>query len=102
MGESFDYIYDWTTESDLKKRKSISANNGIECKTTIAKDIENKSKKKTIDGGKMEGNSSTNHINKASNNNLNQLLIKEEGNEMIKVEGNNIVNEKIDTRCCIM
>jgi serine/threonine protein kinase len=102
MGESFDYVYDWTTESDLKKRKSNSANNGIECKTTTTKDVENKSKKKNMDGGKMEGNSSTNHINKASNNNSNQLLIKEEGNEMIKVEGNNIVNEKIDTRCCIM
>jgi len=102
MGESFDYIYDWTTESDLKKRKSIAVNNGIECKTTTTKDVENKSKKKNMDGGKMEGNSSTNHINKASNNNLNQLLIKEDENEMIKVEGNNIVNEKIDTRCCIM
>ena len=91
MGESFDYVYDWTTESDLKKRKSNSANNGIECKTTTTKDVENKSKKKNMDGGKMEGNSSTNHINKASNNNSNQLLIKEEGNDEYAILAEKII-----------
>jgi len=102
MGESFDYVYDWTTESDLKKRKSIGGTNGIESKTTTTKDVENKSKKKTIEGGKIEGNNSINNANKASNNNLNKISIKEEENEVVKVEGNNNVDEKIYSKCCIM
>jgi serine/threonine protein kinase len=102
LGESFDYVYDWTTESDLKKRKSIGGTNGIESKTTTTKDVENKSKKKTIEGGKIEGNYSINNINKVSNNNLNKLSIKEEENEVVKVEGNNNVDEKIYSKCCIM
>jgi serine/threonine protein kinase len=102
IGESFDFVYDWTTESDLKKRKSIHDNNGIELKTTTTKDVENKSKKKTIDGGRIEGNGSINKINPVSNNNLNHILIKEEEKEMIKMDDNNIVNDKVDSRCCIM
>ena len=73
LGESFDYVYDWTTESDLKKRKSIGGTNGIESKTTTTKDVENKSKKKTIEGGKIEGINSINNVNKASINNLNKF-----------------------------
>jgi len=73
LGESFDYVYDWTTESDLKKRKSIGGTNGIESKTTTTKEVENKSKKKTIEGGKIEGNNSINNVNKVSNNNLNKF-----------------------------
>ena len=102
LGESFDYVYDWTTESDLKKRKSIGGTNGIESKTTTTKEVENKSKKKTIEGGKIEGNNSINNVNKVSNNNLNKLSIKEEENEVVKVEGNNNVDEKIYSKCCIM
>ena len=102
IGESFDFVYDWTTESDLKKRKSTMDNNGIELKTTTTKDVENKSKKKTTDGGRIEGNGSINNINQVSNNNLNQLQIKEEEKEMIKMDDNNIVNDKVDSRCCIM
>ena len=102
LGESFDYVYDWTTESDLKKRKSIGGTNGIESKTTTTKDVENKSKKKTIEGGKIEGNNSINNVNQVSNNNFNNISIKEEENEVVKVEGNNNVDEKIYSKCCIM
>ena len=105
MNDNFDYIYDWTTESDLKKRKSIAVNNNnsIELKTTNTKDVEIKSKKKTNkeDEKIMEGNS-FNNINNKANNNLNQNLIKDDENEMIKMEENNIVNDKVDSRCCIM
>ena len=101
MNENFDYIYDWTTEADLKKRKSNAAN-GIELKTTTTKDAEIKSKKKTKDGEKsIEVNNSLTNLKHASNNNLNQIL-KEEENEMIKMDDNNIVNDKVDSRCCIM
>ena len=102
LGESFDYVYDWTTESDLKKRKTIAGTNGIESKATTTKDVENKSKKKTIEGGKIEGNNSINNVNKVSNNNFNNISIKEEENEVVKVEGNNNVDEKIYSKCCIM
>ena len=99
MNDNFDFIYDWTTESDLRKRKSNAVNNGIEIKTTVSKepkDVEIKSKKKTKEEEKnMEGNN-------IGDKNLNQLLNKEDENEMIKMEENNIVNDKVDSRCCIM
>ena len=103
MGESFDYIYDWTTENDIKKRKSFMGN-GIELKTTTTKDVEIKSKKKIKEGEKQLEvlNSFNNNVNQASNNNLNQILIKEDENEILKMEDNNIVNDKVDSRCCIM
>ena len=70
MGESFDYVYDWTTENDLKKRKSFMGN-GIELKTTTTKDVEIKSKKKAKEGEKpLEVlNSFINNVNQVSNNN---------------------------------
>ena len=102
MGESFDYVYDWTTESDLKKRKS-NAGNGIESKTTTTKDAEIKSKKKVLDGGKtLEVNNSSYNINQASNNNLNNILEKENENGEIKVDDYNIVRDKVDSRCCLV
>jgi serine/threonine protein kinase len=102
-GESFDFVYDWTTENDLKKRKPI-ANNGIELKTTTTKDIEIKSKKKIKEDEKnVEGNNSFNNLNQI-NNKLNKILINEDENEndVIKMEEKNIVNDKVDSRCCIM
>ena len=103
MNDNFDFIYDWTTESDLKKRKTNAVNNnGIELKTTTTKDVEIKSKKKFKEEEKiMEGNS-INNVKNVSNSNLNQILIKEDENEMIKMEENNIVNDKVDSRCCLM
>ena len=77
--------------------------NGIEFKTTTTKDVEIKSKRKLKDGEKFnEVNNSLNNINQTSNNNINQILIKESENEMIKMDDNNIVNDKVDSRCCIM
>ena len=104
MGESFDFVYDWTTESDIKKRKS-NANNGIELKTTTTKDVEIKSKKKAKEDEKIAevNNSFNNNIKHVSNNDeLKQILLKEDENDPIKMEENNIVNDKVDSRCCIM
>ena len=99
-GENFDFVYDWTTENDLKKRKHI-ANNGIELKTTTTKDIEIKSKRKLKEDEKnVEVNNSFNNTNQI-NNKLNKILNEEE-NDVIKMEENNIVNDKVDSRCCIM
>ena len=105
MKENFDFIYDWTTENDLKKRKSIAGNtisNGIELKTTTTKDVEIKSKRKLKEDEKIGevNNSFNNNIN--ASNNLNQILIKDNENDMLKMEENNIVHDKVDSRCCIM
>ena len=70
---------------------------------STTKDGEIKSKKKALDGGNnAEVNNSSNNINQVSNNNYNNLFLKEDGNEMIKMDENNIVNDKVDSRCCIM
>ena len=105
MKENFDFVYDWTTENDLKKRKSIAGNtisNGIELKTTTTKDVEIKSKRKLKEDEKIGevNNSFNNNIN--ASNNLNQILIKDNENNMLKMEENNIVHDKVDSRCCIM
>ena len=103
MGEAFDFVYDWTTEYDLKKRKSIGGN-GIELKTTATKDVEIKSKRKAKEDEKNgEVNNSFNNINpNNSNNKLNKILLNEDENAVIKMEENNIVNDKVDSRCCYM
>ena len=102
MGESFNYVYDWTTECDLKKRKSIKGN-GIEFKTTATKDVEIKSKKLVKEGENInEVDNSFNKVNLINNNKSNQMSMKEEENEIIKMDDNNIVNDKVDSRCCIM
>jgi serine/threonine protein kinase len=101
MGESFNYVYDWTTEYDLKKRKSLKGN-GIEIKTTATKDVEIKSKKLLKEGENGNEVDNSYKANIISNNKLNQMSNKEEENEIIKMEDNNIVNDKVDSRCCIM
>ena len=60
-----------------------------------------KVKKKAKDGEKVDVNNSFNNI-PISNNNLNQVLMKEDENEILKMEDNNIVNDKVDSRCCLM
>ena len=102
--ENFDFVYDWTTENDLKKRKLIIPNtlgNGIELKTTTTKDAEIKSKRIIKENEKIGeiNNSIKNNIN--DNNNLNKIL-KENENDIVKIEEDNVVNNKVDSRCCTM
>ena len=106
-GESFDYVYDWTTESDLKKRENPH-NDDNEGKATTTKDIEIRSrakeKEKIIEAMHNTINNDNNHMNpvRESNdlNNLAQPSIKEE--DALKMEDNNIVTDKVDSRCCRM
>ena len=104
-GESFDYIYDWTTESDIKKRE-IPHNEDTEFKATATKDAEIRSKIKEKEKEKIidVNNTNNNNLNpmRVSNNlnNINQPSIKEE--DIMKVEENNIVTDKVDSRCCTM
>ena len=102
--ENFDFVYDWTTENDLKKRKLIITNtlgngNGIELKTTTTKDVEIKSKRIVKENEKIG------EINNSINNNINgsnNLLIKENEKDIVKIEEDNIINNKVDSRCCAM
>jgi serine/threonine protein kinase len=102
-GESFDYIYDWTTESDLKKRE-VPPNEDTEFKATATKDAEIRSKIKEREKIMVAMNNTSNNNNlnplRVSNNlnNLNQPSIKEE--DIMKMEENNIVTDKVDSRCC--
>ena len=100
LGESFDYVYDWTTESDLRKRKNDDRNNlnnnGIELKTTTTKDIEIKSKKKLREEEEKLNESNNSFIKE---NDINKRNNKEQA---IKMDDENIVNDKVDSRCCIM
>ena len=104
-GESFDYIYDWTTESDLKRRESPQ-NEDTEFKATATKDAEIRSKIKEREKIMVAMNNTSNNNNlnplRVSNNlnNLNQPSIKEE--DIMKMEENNIVTDKVDSRCCTM
>ena len=104
-GESFDYIYDWTTESDLKKRE-VPQNEDNEFKATATKDAEIRSKIKEKEKEKIidVNNTNNNNLNpmRVSNNlnNINQPSIKEE--DIMKMEENHIVTDKVDSRCCIM
>ena len=67
--------------------------------------MEIKSKKKAKEDEKIAevNNSFNNNIKHVSNNDeLKQILLKEDENDPIKMEENNIVNDKVDSRCCIM
>ena len=105
-GESFDYIYDWTTKADLKKR--VVNNNNSEFKATATKDAEILSRKKDND---KYNEKITEGVNKISNRNINVIMdrtnnlynipsIKEEN--IMKIEESNIINDKVDSRCCTM
>ena len=97
MGESFDYVYDWTTQNDIRKRKNEDKkNNGVELKTTTTKDIEMKNKRKLKGDEKMY--ESYNSFNNIMNNNEN----KNNRGEGIKMNEERILDDKVDSRCCIM
>jgi len=89
LEENFDYVYDWTTPNDLKKRK-IDEKNGTDLKTTGTRGAELKSKRKSKEEI-FESNNSFNNINKD-----NKI------EEQIKKDDENFVNDKADSRCCIM
>ena len=106
-GESFDYIYDWTTKADLKKRQ-ILENVESDFKATATKDIDILSRRKEKEKEKF-----VEIINNQTNNNINHMMesnnlrvinnvpsIKEEN--IMKIEGGNIINDKVDSRCCKM
>ena len=86
LEENFDYIYDWTTPNDIKKRK-VEERNGTDLKTTDTRGVDLKNKGKSKEEI-FESNNSFNKANKIE--------------EQIKKDDENFVNDKADSRCCIM
>ena len=93
MGENFDYIYDWTTESDLKKRKediielAPSTNYPVSEKKSTQKEMESVNSKKKLNPIHVPVNKTVNSENLEGNN----IIID-------GTKGNN--NNGIQSRCC--
>jgi len=74
MGENFDYIYDWTTESDLKKRKdevidlAPSTNYPVSEKKSTQKEMESTNSKKKLNLVHAPVNKTANSENMEGNN----------------------------------
>ncbi len=103
--EQFDYIYDWTTENDLKKRKIESSNNNItinnnkdkdkdkdDNKAEINKNIEIKNKIEKIDMKEEEKNNELNIYISRDKIEKNNLILKDNNNINIKEEKNDEFN----------
>ena len=92
IGESFDYIYDWTTESDLKKRKdeinelAPSTNYPVSEKKSIQKEMESINSKKK-----------SNNIHIPVNKTINSENL--EGNNII-IDGTKDNNNGFQSKCC--
>ena len=108
LNDNFDFLYDWTTASDIKKRKdfnndfiSISEKKSVyrkESESLIYKKKKNKREELTATNGnnltlyktiQTEGN---NHLSNSKYNNSNINVIIENKN----------LDEKASSRCCEM
>ena len=111
LKENFDYIYDWTTKNDLKKRKLINKNNNInnENESKIEEDkmdddveVKIKSNKKEEETNNLNDYSYHKNINGKHILNTNNISNKE---DKIKIDDNNndkVFDDKVDSKCCIM
>jgi serine/threonine protein kinase len=101
MGQNFDYIYDWTTQSDLKKRKEENYNNDIvsstyylsEKKSNTKKDIDSIYSNKRKKGDFLNYNNMTYYQSLQSNENNSKNNV---------VVDNKNLDEKNESKCCIM
>ena len=93
LGEKFDYIYDWTTEKDLLKRKNNYTN---EIKINESGEKRTKLKLKE-DENKNVSNNSGHDVEVANNNVVNTINITNEESKK-----NKSGNEKADSKCCIV
>ena len=107
LNDNFDFLYDWTTDSDIKKRKDF--NNDLisisEKKTVYRKESESliykKKKNKREEVTTTNGNNLTLYktIQTEGNNNLNNS--KYNSNINVIVENKNL-DEKASSKCCEM
>jgi serine/threonine protein kinase len=101
MGENFDFIYDWTTSSDLKKRKEENYNDIVsstyylsEKKSNNRKDIDSLYSIKKKKGDTLNVNNYTVYKTIQSNENISK------NNNIIF--DNKHLDEKVESKCCIM
>ena len=93
-GENFDYVYDWTTESDIKKRKdeiidlAPSTNYPVSEKKSTQKEMESINSKKKF-----------NNIHVPVNKTLHTENL--EGNNII-IDGTKENNNDFQSKCCII
>ena len=115
MGENFDFIYDWTTQSDLRKRKTESNNNMDGLSTSVYQISEKKSiqkkesesilsvkrKNETTNGNNyvlFKSNNNSNHF--MSNNNIDLDIEDKNGNNVFIENKDN--DNKVESKCCLM
>jgi serine/threonine protein kinase len=93
-GENFDYIYDWTTESDIKKRKdeiielAPSTNYPVSEKKSTQKEMESINSKKKLNPVQPPVNKTVNCENIEGNN--------------IIIDGTKENNNGLQSKCCII
>jgi serine/threonine protein kinase len=100
MEENFDYVYDWTTQSDLKKRKDENYNDFVsstyylsEKKSNTKKDIDSIYSNKRKKGDYLNYNNMTFYksLQSNENNSKNNVIVD-----------NKNLDEKVESKCCIM
>ncbi len=113
--EKFDYVYDWTTESDLQKRKndkfsygSYAGKNSLINNATnkLAEDAKAKSSTANKEYDEEENPDINKEINKINEqkpviNNTNNNNNDNNNNNLI-VDGNEGVGDKVESKCCMM
>ena len=96
--EKFDYIYDWTTEEDIKKRIeeiNITCDNLEENNNKVKKDKISKIEEKE-DEGSNKSETKENDKNEKEENNENEDKLKEREKE------NENKTEKVESQCCVI
>ena len=117
MGENLDYIYDWTTQNDLRKRKAESNNNNnnIDGLSTSVYQI---SEKKSIHKKESESILSVKRKNEIASNGNNYISYKSNNTNHLMICNNNYENNnknrnhvfieskdndnKAASKCCLM
>ena len=99
LGEKFDFIYDWTTQSDLKKRKKTDLILEQDEKF-LQKDKDKEKEKVDLSFGNIKSNNIKDNKNDEEDKNKND---KNDKNKKKGNEGDDDNNkEKVESRCCIM
>ena len=112
-GEKFDFIYDWTTANDIKKRKNIEELTTVIEKTNINSKGKDKEKNKSEDSSESE-NIEENKSKKEKEKGKDKYENKSKNNEEARQEktsnekkddeedDDDNTNDKVESKCCLM
>ena len=121
-GEKFDFIYDWTTSSDIKKRKNIEELTTVIEKTNLNNKVKDKEKNNSEDSYESENNEENKNISKkekekekGKEKEKDKIEKKIKNNEEAKQEktsnekkddeeddDDDNTNDKVESKCCLM